>query len=134
MSIMIQVLDNRRVMEKKKSLSERIADRMRGRGQTAARSNLALFLAIREEIRAAIVDGWSPRVIWETLSAEGVVPFSYATFTRLCRRHQLYSTGAPPAPALRPPGEAAKPRSAGKKEPAIAGFVFDPTPNKEDLF
>lgn len=65
----------------RKNLSDRIAERMKQRGRYPAHRNRAVFLALREEIRAALSDGWSIRAVWETLHGEQRIAFGYDAFT-----------------------------------------------------
>ncbi|QIQ22534.1 TraK family protein [Zophobihabitans entericus] len=63
-----------------KNLSERIAERIRNRKPTRNAKNRADFLIYKEDIKQAIADGWSVKIIWETLSEEQKISVSYAAF------------------------------------------------------
>ena len=129
-----------------KSLSQRIAERAKAKVASKKGKNRASFLAVRDEVRLSIEDGWTIKEIWECLSAEGKVQFGYDAFIGYVNRLILHPVSLPPAlPTL--PGQAPRastratppPPLAGATSPAsqpsvaMAGFNFNPTPDKEDL-
>jgi hypothetical protein len=140
-----------------KSLSERIAERVRQRKAPPGRGgeNRAAFLALRDDIAKALADGWSARAIWETLRAEGKIRFSYDPFTRYVKKlieqpaeqpavsPATPSDQSPVAAATSTPRAAAeRPDSAGTVESGNrrherrqqdAGFRLNPTSKKEDM-
>lgn len=133
-----------------KSLSDRIAERMSARQPTGAGKNRAAFLALRNDVKKALDDGWPVKVIWETLRDEGKITFGYDAFigyvNRLVRSTDATAPEPVPPSADQAKGEkptqqeegskAKKPQAPEmkKSEPAgIAGFNYNPKPNKEDL-
>ncbi|PTN09682.1 TraK family protein [Nitrosomonas aestuarii] len=70
----------------KLTLSERLS---MNQARNPSRSNLHLpaFLALKEEIRQAINDGWTKHQIWSTLYEENKLVCSYVWFLNLCRRY-----------------------------------------------
>ena len=70
----------------KLTLSERLS---KNQVRNPSRSNLHLpaFLALKEEIRQAINDGWTKHQIWSTLYEENKLVCSYVWFLNLCRRY-----------------------------------------------
>jgi hypothetical protein len=125
-----------------KSLSERIAERIRTKQPSRAGRNRAAFLAVKDEVRKALDDGWSVKVIWETLRAEGKIEVGYDAFTGYVNRLIRNAEKPAPLPSL-PSASKPKAEAAGKETPAepkkseppkIGGFTFDATPKKEDLF
>lgn len=112
-----------------KTLSERIADRVRGNTACALHSNRAVILALRTDIQQAFDDGWSVLAIYQTLHEEGRVNFSYQAFRRHVNRILL---GKPAVKRQRPAN--VKTSVAVSSEKPIDSFTFNPTPNKEDLF
>ena len=114
-----------------KSLSERVAARMLEKPSRNAK-NKALFLALREEIQQALNDGWSVKSIWETLHEEGKISFSYQAFCGHVNRSILSPATTDIAngnsqtskPVVNKSGKTIKP----------AGFTYNPTANKDDLF
>ena len=63
-----------------KKLSERIAERTERKTPSRHGKNRAAFLALRDDVKEAIDDGWPIKEIWDTLCEEGKVSFSYETF------------------------------------------------------
>jgi hypothetical protein len=69
-----------------KALSKRIAARMKKSDAGLKKSSRTIFLALRDEIEAALNDGWTIKVVWETLKEEGKVAFSYQAFNGYVNR------------------------------------------------
>jgi hypothetical protein len=122
------------------SLSDRIAARMAEKKPAQGGQNRAAFLALRDEIRAAMEDGWSVKVIWETLRDEGKISFSYPAFCGYANRlilspHQAKAVKVETT-AVTESNQATKqtPKQVEKKKPQATGFTFNSDPNKEDLF
>ncbi len=121
-----------------KSLSERIAARA-AKKPARNKANRAAFLAVRDDVKAALADGWPVKTVWETLNEEGKIEFSYQAFRGYVNRLVLGSP--PPATSPPPPQEPSRgsspspaPTRRQAKPPAkAAGFEFNPKPNKEDL-
>lgn len=107
-----------------KSLSERIADLARkGKKASKGGKNRAAFLAVRDDVRQAIEDGWSIKAIWHTLREEGKIPFGYDAFISYV--NQL---------VRKPSATAATPdETAGTPSKTIDGFTFNSKPKSEDL-
>jgi len=74
---------------KQPSLSERIAQRVQSTKTNQSRNNLFAFLALRDEIKHALNDGYTKKEIWETLRDEKKLAFCYTSFTRYVNRHIL---------------------------------------------
>ena len=110
------------------SLSERIAAKQMERKVSAKSVNKAAFLALKQDIAAALVDGWSIKLIWETLVEEGKISFSYKTFCGYVAR-LIAAEKKPSTQENTKEDEQAK--SKAKNE--IRGFTFNPKPNLEDL-
>ncbi|HEL7749695.1 TraK family protein [Cupriavidus taiwanensis] len=107
------------------------------------------FLAVRGDVKAAMDSGYAVTTIYEYMREHGRVKCSYETF----RKHVQRFIKSAPAPAPVPPpatdqakGEkpaqqeggtkARKPKAPEPKKPesaGIAGFNYNPKPNKEDL-
>lgn len=117
-----------------KSLSERIAARVKAKTPSRGAANRAAFLAVRDDVSASLGDGWPVKLVWETLHAEGKISFGYDAFLGyvqrlvLARRERGPVVSAPTSPAAA--SKKAKPReSAG----GVGGFTFEAKPNKEDI-
>ena len=63
-----------------KNLSQRIAERLINNKAKKSARNKADFLVHKTDIEQAINDGWSRRLIWETLKSEGKISASYTAF------------------------------------------------------
>jgi len=80
-----------------KSLSDRIAERMNTRKLTRSGRNRANFLAVRNEVKQAIDDGWPIKAIWATLYDEGKIAFGYDAFISYVNRLIRSNTDAIPS-------------------------------------
>lgn len=90
--------------------------------------HLVAFLSVRTEVKEALDLGYSVKTIWEHMHEIGKIKYRYETFLKHIRRHIKEE----PAPPTIQPEEKEEPQ---KTEPAkMAGFKFDPTPKKEELF
>lgn len=140
----------------KKTLSERIAERVGKRESKPKEKNKALMLGLREEIEGALSDGWPIMAIWETLSEEGKVDFTYQAFRGHVAKF-IAKRAAQPAvpdsalviaptsvtPVLTPKGGAeisnapatksAEPKASEKPSAGPGQFTFNAVPTKEDL-
>lgn len=121
-----------------KSLSERIAQRVKTKTPSQFGKNRAAFLAVRAEVKQALEDGWSVKTVWETLREEGKIGFSYHAFIRYVNQliRQVPPSGA--AESVPKEGQGAQAPAAVKQKPSsppdVGGFKFESIPNKEDLF
>lgn len=124
----------------KKSLSARIAERAEKKKPSRNAQNRAAFLALREDIKQALDDGWPVKTIWETLHEEGKITFSYQAFRGYVNRIILTAkTAQTPMVADPTAGQNLDPKAQPQEEknpktPAgVGGFKFDSTPKKEDI-
>lgn len=110
------------------SLSERIAAKQVERQVSDKTVNKAAFLALKQDIATALTDGWSIKLVWETLVEEGKISFSYKTFCGYVARLIV----AEQKPSLQEDTkEDEKAKSKAKSE--IRGFTFNPKPNLKEL-
>ena len=120
-----------------KSLSERIAARALEKKSPASHcdenQNRAMFLALRPEIKQALDDGWPITSIWKTLYEEGKVTFGYDSFRRYTKHLILLSPSQNPK-YLEQPDATKTTKQKMNETPGIRGFIFNPSPKKEDLF
>ena len=77
-----------------KNLSARIAERAARKKPPRNGQNRVTFLAMREDVKQAIDDGWPVKTIWETLHEEGKVSFSYQAFIGYANRLILSSSAS----------------------------------------
>lgn len=69
-----------------KPLSERIADRLNKKKETSGAGNKAVFLALKNDIEEAIEAGWSLKQIFQTLTDEQKITFTYETFRKYANK------------------------------------------------
>ena len=132
---------------KGEKLSVRIAAREVAKKPSPYAINRAAFLALRQDIKDAMADGWNVMSIWETLHDEGKVSFGYEAFRKYVNRLILL----PPSVVVATETEEVRtqkepevetglqsmkplPKKTAAQPPNNGGFVFDPEPKKEDLF
>ncbi|MDD5494466.1 MAG: TraK family protein [Dehalococcoidia bacterium] len=105
--------------------------------------NLAAFLAVKSSVQEALSDGYAAKTIWQHMVETRRIEFGYDTFLKhtnqLIRKPQTCRVNETPYPLLKHPLAIQRPsnREAGKtaaQSHHAKGFVFDPEPNKEELF
>lgn len=111
-----------------KSLSERIANNQRDRKNSDNSKNKVAFLALKQEIALALTDGWSIKAIWETLTMEEKITFSYKTFCLYVSR-MITDPNKPATQENTREDERIKDKATNE----IKGFTFNPKPNLEEL-
>lgn len=111
------------------SLSERIAAKQIEKKVSDKSVNKAAFLALKKDIDSALADGWSIKLVWETLVEEGKISFSYKTFCGYVAR----LIAAEKKPSMQEKTREDKLRETKPKN-EIKGFTFNPIPNPEELF
>ena len=130
-----------------KKLTKLIAEaELKRTQQVAGIKNRSAFLALREDIKEAMTDGWALKQIYRTLHTQNKITFSYQTFVNYANELILKPTQAlkkPTAPTLlnqdtkqdKPEQKASlnNTETTIKKPPALPGFIFNPIANKEDL-
>ena len=110
------------------SLGERIAKIQKSKKNSDNSRNKVAFLALQDDIATALIEGWSMKAIWETLSIENKISFSYKTFCVYVSR----VNAAPQKPDIQEKSrEDKKEKSTSQNE--IRGFTFNPKPNLEEL-
>jgi hypothetical protein len=133
---------------KGEKLSVRIAAREVTKKPSPYAINRAAFLALRQDIKDAMADGWNVMSIWETLHEEGKVSFGYEAFRKYVNRLILLPTTIvllsseleeanvqkEPAVATGQQPMEPLPKKTTAQPSKNGGFVFDPEPKKEDLF
>lgn len=133
------------------SYPEELAARIEKRAAKKRRQDAAAvaFLAVRADVKAAMDAGYAVSTIYEDMHEIGRVKCSYETFRKHVQRFikAVPEPSRPPAPSAVPEkGTQPTPQERGSKARApkapepkkseqagIAGFKFNPKPNKEDL-
>ena len=121
-----------------RSLSVRVAERTARAKPSRGATNRATFLAVKDDVKQALDDGWPVKAIWETLHEEGSIAFSYTVFCRyvkrLIARTRLEMRSLAVGKKRKREPEPERSNSVDKNSTAgIPGFTFNPIPKKEDL-
>lgn len=126
-----------------KNYTDKLAEWVGQRESTRRDKNLVAFLAVRDDVEAALRTGFTARTVWLNLYEDGRVPFRYTTFLALVSRHfesafksrnQVGCRGALPASKVIQQAKVDKIKKNNiNNSEAIRGFTFNPIPNKEDL-
>jgi hypothetical protein len=130
-----------------KSYIEQLGEWVKHRESTQRDRNLVAFLAVRDDVKAALDAGYAVKTVWANMHESGRVKFGYDTFLNYANRH-IRQPRADNAVALTEPSGASLSTRANKPEAkssdkkpatktttpaAVAGFHFNPTPDKKDL-
>lgn len=120
-----------------KKLTELIAEEETKRKQKGTGvKNRVVFLALREDIKEAMKDGWALKQIYRTLHSQKNITFSYQTFVNYANDlilkpkqsqviiKQEANSKEQTAPSTEP---------ITKKSHELPGFIFNPIAKKEDL-
>jgi len=131
-----------------KKLTELIAQaEMQRQQQGTGIKNRSAFLALRDDIKEAMIDGWALKQIYRTLHTQHKITCSYQTFVNYANELILKPKQAliiQTTPSLvnqvtHKTQEQEQKASLNntetriKKPPALPGFIFNPIANKEDL-
>ncbi|AMQ28666.1 TPA: TraK family protein [Legionella pneumophila] len=110
------------------SLSERVAKSQAKKNGANNTKNKVAFLALKEDIIEALSDGWPMKAIWETLTEEGKISFTYKTFRLYVA--QLIRNDSKNEPQEKTKEDKQKKSNATNE---IKGFTYNPIPNLEEL-
>lgn len=143
-----------------KKFNERLDEWVKNRETSRARKdkNLVAFLALKDDIKAALDNGFSMKTIWEFMYENEQFKLRYETFLKYVNKHiknQNQITHEVQIPAIDKKEKQLNKTKQKKPEPdsmssqistvessitqskqhdkSIGGFVYDATPNKEDL-
>jgi hypothetical protein len=115
-----------------KNYPDQLGDWVRQRAATTRDKNLVAFLAVRDDVRAALDAGFAAKTVWSNLHESKRIAVSYTAFLRYVRKfldQAAVSPLASQAPSTLPDGSSRHITPPAKP----AGFVFNPTPKKEEL-
>ncbi|WP_373991704.1 TraK family protein [Duganella sp. BuS-21] len=114
-----------------KNYPDQLGDWISRRATTTRDRNLVAFLAVRDDVCAALAAGYNVKTIWSNLHESKRITVSYSAFRRYVKKFATQAPVAVPAsPSSSPAPSAPRPSSKPDKP---SGFVFNPTPNKEEL-
>lgn len=121
-----------------KTYTEELAEWVKKRKEKRPRQDLAAvaFMAVREDVKAAIEAGYAQKTIWAHLHEIGKIPYRYETFLKHVRKHikEAKREEEPKEAKVKPSNpNAAVGRKKDTKPAKKEGFTFDATPKKEDL-
>lgn len=126
---------------------ELLGEWLKRRATTRRQRYLVEFLAVRDDVKAAVEAGYPVMRIWEYMVEAGQIGCGYQTFLNYVNRHvrrdcSVQAPTTPPATMARKNVEKT-PRSRETKHQekssqvrapdAIPGFTFNSDPRKEDL-
>ena len=124
-----------------KKLTELIAEEETKRKQKGTGvKNRVVFLALREDIKEAMEDGWALKQIYRTLHTQKKIMFSYQTFVNYANdlilkpkpsRIIINQEASGKTPGDEQTVQSSEPKS--KKSYELPSFKFDPIAKKEDL-
>ena len=124
-----------------KKLTDLIAEQETKRKQQGTGvKNRVLFLALREDIKEAMKDGWALKQIYRTLHSQKNITFSYQTFVNYANELILKPKPSPVSikqessrknPELEQSADT--PEVIPTKSHELPGFTFNPIAKKEDL-
>lgn len=114
------------------------------RKSTRRDKNLVAFLAVRDDVKAALEAGYAVKTVWANMHECQRIEFGYDTFLnqvkRLIRRPQTSQAAMLATPTAtiddsNPTSKAAAKKTAAQtmKPEAATGFTFNSAPKKEDL-
>lgn len=119
-----------------KTYPELLGEWVKQRESTRRDKNLVAFLAVRDDVKAAVEAGYAVKTVWANMHESKRIMFGYDTFlnyvNRLIRRPQVDQTVTTDSSST--PSKVGK-KTAAKAKPAetAPGFNYNPIPNKEDL-
>lgn len=130
-----------------KSYIEQLGEWVRHHESTQRDRNLVAFLAVRDDVKAALDAGYAVKTVWANMHESGRVKFGYDTFLNYVNRHIRQprtdnvaavtepSVATSSARANKPEAKPSdkKPATKTATPAAVTGFHFNPTPDKKDL-
>ncbi|WP_109246555.1 TraK family protein, partial [Massilia glaciei] len=78
--------------------SDELAAWIKQRKSTRREKNLVAFLAVRDDVKQAIEEGYAITTIWENLHEGKRIAFCYNTFLTYINRHIRHSVATPTNP------------------------------------
>jgi hypothetical protein len=115
-----------------KSYPEQLAEWVNQPTRKLRDRHLVTFMAVRNDVEAALQAGFAAKTIWTNMHEAGRVDFCYETFLKHVKRCINTPLANPAAHTVK-----AKSKTAAGPvivaPPAMQGFVFNPVPNKEEL-
>lgn len=130
----------------KKCYSDELLKWLKEQNRMPRNIHLVMFLKVREDVRAALVAGYSVKNVWRCLREADRIQCSYSRFLfyvncMRCTCKPALGPAAARTVALaagteklsEPGGASTGGRSPGGKPTATQGFVFNPVPDRTKL-
>ncbi|NOT13385.1 MAG: TraK family protein [Methylococcaceae bacterium] len=109
--------------------SDQIAEWVKQKQSRKRDKNLVAYLAVKEDVQAAMANGYAAKTIWAHLVETQRIAFGYDTFLNYTKRSYQPKTKEATCNTEKPRIEV-KPTTETKPQP---GFSFNSVPNKEEL-
>ncbi len=131
-------------MDMEKSYPDQLGEWIKRQNKGLRDRNLVAFLAVVDDVRAAVEAGYSVKAIWTNMRESKRIDFGYDSFLKYANRlvakpnktAKTSSVGPDMAndkPGQQKPVTKTRPHSYPSSPAASAGFTFNATPKKEDL-
>lgn len=126
--------------------SEELGEWLKSEKNKRRDKNLVAFLAIKDDVEEALLKGFTAKAIWEHKVYLKEIDFGYEPFLKFTKQqiiNKRIASNSNPSEGTPKSKDGDKPiqKKFKKKEEVtqpqnsgITGFVFNPVPNKEDLF
>src|SRR5471030_682324 len=112
-----------------KNYPDQLGEWVKRRAATTRDRNLVAFLAVRNDVCAALDAGYPAKTIWANLQESQRIAVSYTAFLRYIRKY--LERPAKTSDKHQAAARAASVTTSKANKPA--GFVFNSTPKKEEL-
>ncbi len=141
----LQMNLNERQIDMIKNYPDHLAEWIKRRTSSRREKNLAAFLAVSDDVRAALNAGYAVKTVWANMRECERIEIGYEVFlhyvNRVIRHPQADQISASTTDDLPQPGETnhktrgtiATPATPTTKPADPLGFKFDATPNREEL-
>ncbi|MBA2709016.1 MAG: TraK family protein [Tatlockia sp.] len=111
---------------------EQLGNWVKQKKSTPRNKNLVAFLAVRNDIEAALQAGFPVKTVWENMRELQRIEFGYDTFLNYVNRFIRQSKSERISVSVEKPPS----KKTGSSENPLetpSGFIFNPMVNKEDL-
>jgi hypothetical protein len=115
-----------------KNYPDQLGDWVRQRAATTRDKNLVAFLAVRDDVRAALDAGYAAKTVWSNLHESKRIAVSYTAFLRYVRKFLTQPADAARS-QLAPSATTEAAAEHIERPTKPVGFVFNPKPKKEEL-
>jgi hypothetical protein len=127
-----------------RNFPEELGEWLSHKNPTQRDRNLVAFLAVLDDVKAALKTGYAAKSVWGYLRESKRIEFGYDTFLNYVNRfigsEQSDRAAAQSQAASKPLAPDNRKSTVGGDNPTTKtlakepGFTFNPVPNKEELF